>query len=222
VSERSEQVLVHVATALPDAARVGVLRRAADVTGARLAFLQGGEPSLTRLLDELHADGVTQVRLEPVSTDDLTYARSWVGRVAAHWHRQQVDPPVLHFGSRTITGREAPLSSPAWERPPAHRHHLLLCRGPRCSARGSDATYRALVGAVVEHGLTDDDVLMAQTGCLFPCNHGPVAVVHPDGAWYGPLTPDDTDRLVREHLVAGRPLADLRLETETASIEGEA
>jgi (2Fe-2S) ferredoxin len=216
------EVLVHVATAVPDAARVGTLQRAADAAGARLAFLQAGEPTLTRVLDLLHAQGVREVRLEPVSTDDLTFARSWVGRVAGHWHRQQVDPPTLHFGQRTITGREASLSSGPWERPPEHRHHLLLCRGPRCSARGSDATYRALVGAVVEHGLTDGDVLMAQTGCLFPCNRGPVAVVHPDGAWYGPVTPADTDRLVREHLVAGRPLADLRIETETASIEGEA
>jgi len=215
-------VLVHVATALPDAARADVLHRAAAAAGARLAFLQGGEPTLTHVLDVLHAEGVRDLRLEPVSTDDLTYARSWVGGVAGHWHRQQVDPPTIRFGERTITGREASLSSGPWDRPPAHRHHLLLCRGPRCSARGSDATYRALVGALVEQGLTDTDVLMAQTGCLFPCNRGPVAVVHPEGAWYGPLNPEGADRLVREHLVAGRPPADLRLPTETASTEGEA
>ncbi|WP_433342862.1 (2Fe-2S) ferredoxin domain-containing protein [Micromonospora sp. CA-111912] len=215
-------VLVHVATALPDAARPAVLRQAAEAAGARLAFLQGGEPTLTHVLDLVHADGVREVRLEPVSTDDLTYARSWVGRVAGHWHRQQIDPPVIRFGERTITGREAPLSSPAWDAPPPYRHHLLLCRGPRCSARGADETYRALVGALVEHRLTDSDVLMAQTGCLFPCNHGPVAVVHPDGAWYGPVRPGDAARLVREHLCAGRPVDDLRLGSRTISTEGEA
>jgi (2Fe-2S) ferredoxin len=218
----SVSVLVHVATALPDAARSGVLRRAAEAAGARLAFLQGGEPTLTHVLDLLHGDGVRELRLEPVSTDDLSYARSWVGRVAGHWHRQQVDPPVIHFGERVITGHEAALLSPAWDRPPAYRHHLLLCRGPRCSARGSDVTYRALVGALVAAGLTDADVLMAQTGCLFPCNHGPVAVVHPEGVWYGPVGPDAAARLVREHLAAGHPLDDLRLDTRNATAEGEA
>jgi len=214
--------LVHVATALPDAGRQAVLRRAADAAGARLAFLQGAEPTLVRVLDELHADGVRELRLEPVTTDDPTFARSWVGRVAGHWHRQQVDPPLIHFGERTVTGREAPLTSPAWETPPPHRHHLLLCRGPRCSARGSDDTYRALVMALVERGLTDADVLMAQTGCLFPCNHGPVAVVYPEGAWYGPVTPDGAARLVAEHLADDRPVDDLRLPGTTAPHEGEA
>lgn len=213
-------VLVHVATAVPDAARQAILRGAAREAGARLAFLQAGEPTLVRVLDELLAEGVRELRLEPVTTDDPTFARSWVGRVAGHWHRQQVDPPTIHFGERTITGREAALSSPAWDAPPPHRHHLLLCRGPRCSARGSDDTYRALVMALVEQGLTDADVLMAQTGCLFPCNHGPVVVVHPDGAWYGPVGPDDAARLVREHLALDRPVDDLRIDSPTTSIEG--
>lgn len=215
-------VLVHVATALPDAGRQAVLRRAAEAAGARLAFLQGAEPTLVRVLDELHAKGVRELRLEPVTTDDPTFARSWVGRVAGHWHRQQVDPPMIHFGERTVTGREAPLTSQAWETPPMHRHHLLLCRGPRCSARGSDDTYRALVMALVEQGLTDADVLMAQTGCLFPCNHGPVAVVYPEGAWYGPVEPDGAVRLVAEHLAHDRPVDDLRLPGTTAPLEGEA
>jgi len=215
-------VLVHVATALPDAGRQAVLRRAAAAAGARLAFLQGAEPTLVRVLDELHAEGVRELRLEPVTTDDPTFARSWVGRVAGHWVRQQVDPPVIHFGERTVSGREAPLTSQAWETPPPHRHHLLLCRGPRCSARGSDDTYRALVMALVEQGLTDADVLMAQTGCLYPCNHGPVAVVYPEGAWYGPVDTDGAARLVAEHLAHDRPVVDLRLPGTTAPLEGEA
>ncbi|MGV9373380.1 (2Fe-2S) ferredoxin domain-containing protein [Micromonospora tulbaghiae] len=211
-------VLVHVATALTDAASP-VLRGQAEAAGARLAFLQAGEPTLTHVLDLLHAEGVREVRLEPVSTDDLTFARSWVGRVAGHWHRQQIDPPVIRFGERAITGHEAPLTSPAWETTPPYRHHLLLCRGPRCSARGADETSRAIVGAFVEQQLTDADVLMAQTGCLFPCNHGPVAVVHPDGTWYGPVRPGDAARLVGEHLRAGRPVGDLRLGSRVT--EGE-
>ncbi len=214
-------VLVHVATTLPDASRFSTLRHAAEQANAKLAFLQGGEPTLTHTLDILHAAGVREVRLQPVSTDNLAYARSWVGRVAGHWYRQQVDPPTIHFGRRTITGREAPLSSAAWDRPPNYRHHLLVCRGPRCSARGADATSRALAQALAQHKLTDEDVLVAQTGCLFPCNHGPIAVVHPEGVWYGPIRPTDAERLVRKHLADGQPLTDLMLDAEHRLPEGE-
>lgn len=214
-------VLVHVATTLPDASRFAELHYAAENSDARLAFLQGGEPTLTHLLDLLQAEGVRKVRLQPVSTGSVAYARSWVGRVAGHWVRQQVDPPTIHFGQREITGREAPLFSPLWYRPPDYRHHMLLCRGPRCSAHRSDETHRALTEALTRHGLTDDDVLLTQTGCLFPCNRAPVAVVHPDGVWYGPVRPAEVERLVQEHLVQGRQFDDLCIETEHDSSEGE-
>ncbi|WP_422747313.1 (2Fe-2S) ferredoxin domain-containing protein [Micromonospora sp. WMMD1219] len=212
-------VLVHVATLLQDAARTDQLHRRAQAAGAQLAFLQGGEPTLTHLLNRLHADGVRAIQLEAVSTDERAYARSWIGRVAGHWRRQQVDPPLIELGGRTITGGEAPLSSPAWERRPRYRHHLLVCRGPRCSAHGADKTYSEILRCLVAAGLTDADVLMAQTGCLFPCNHGPVVVVHPDGTWYGPVGPDSAERLVRQHLGAGLPVHDLRMPTP---MEGEA
>ena len=50
--------------------------------------------------------------------------------------------------------------------------------------------------ALVEAGCSDDDVLVTHTGCLLPCNHAPVVVVHPDDAWFGGVTPDVGRRLV--------------------------
>src|SRR5690606_414253 len=103
------------------------------------------------------------------------------------------------------------LESPAWEHLPGFRHHVLVCRGPRCSAKRSVDTAQALSASLDARGLSDDDVLVTQTGCLFPCNHAPVVAVHPDDVWYGPVAPQNSDRLVDDHLLAGRRLDDLRL-----------
>lgn len=48
-------------------------------------------------------------------------------------------------------------------------------------------------------------------GCLEQCEHGPTVVVYPDGVWYGFVTPADVPEIVREHVVAGRPVERLRL-----------
>jgi NADH:ubiquinone oxidoreductase subunit E len=82
-----------------------------------------------------------------------------------------------------VTGREAGLTSPAWQEVPPVRYHMLVCRGPRCNARGGDRTHAALSAELHRRGVTDEDVLMTQTGCMYPCNHAPLVVVHPDGRW---------------------------------------
>ncbi len=93
------------------------------------------------------------------------------------------DHPGTDWGWRKVTGREAGLTSPAWQEVPPVRYHLLVCRGPRCNARGGDRTHAALSAELHRRGVTDEDVLMTQTGCMYPCNHAPLVVVHPDGRW---------------------------------------
>ncbi|RLV56245.1 (2Fe-2S) ferredoxin domain-containing protein [Aeromicrobium phragmitis] len=184
------------------------LTELAEVVGASLAYLQVGDPSLTDALDALAAEGATSIRLVRLPAHGPAPARSWLRRVAAHWVRDHADVQVEVVAS-AVTGREAPLESAAWEDVPGFRDQVLVCRGPRCSAKGAAATARALADALDDRGLGDDDVLVTQTACLFPCNHAPVVAVHPDDAWYGPVQPADVVRLVDEHLVGGRRLDDL-------------
>lgn len=184
------------------------LAELAEVVDAFVAYLQLGDPSLTDALDALAAEGATAIRLVRLPAHGPAPARSWLRRVAAHWVRENPGVEVEVVAS-AVTGCEAPLESPAWEDLPGFRHHVLVCRGPRCSAKGSVSTARALSAALDSRGLGDDDVLVTQTGCLFPCNHAPVVAVHPDDTWYGPVHPADVDRLVDDHLVAGGRLDDL-------------
>lgn len=177
------------------------LTELAEVVGARVAYLQLGEPALVDALDTLAAEGAREVRLVRLPAHGRAPARSWLRRVAAQWVRENPSVEVEVVAS-AVTGREAPLESAAWENLPAFRQQVLVCRGPRCSAKGAAATARALAEELGAGGLGDDDVLVTQTGCLFPCNHAPVVVVHPDDAWFGPVRADDVPELVAEHLTS--------------------
>lgn len=197
------------------------VKELAKAVGATVAYLQTGEPTVVAELDRLAAAGVTEVRLVrvPHLPGAPTPARSWLRRVAAHWVRQNPGIRVEVVGTETtgpsatgarVTGTEAPLESAAWEQVPHHRHQVYLCRGPRCSAKGADRNAEVLARCLSDRGLEDDDILITNTGCTFPCNAAPVIVVHPDDVWYGPVTEADIPRLVDEHLLGGRILGDLQ------------
>lgn len=189
--------VVLVAMTVDAAARADDLVTLAEAVGARHAFLQNGSPSLVDVLDELASQGGDDVTLVAApSGGGAAPARSWLRRVAGHWVHERRPGLTVVVGGREVTGTEAPLSSPAWEDVPGHRHHLLVCRGPRCAARGAAATATAVGAALEAHGLGDDDVLVTQTGCLFPCNHAPVVVVHPEDAWHGPVDAAGAEALV--------------------------
>ena len=50
-------------------------------------------------------------------------------------------------------------------------------------------------------------VLAARTGCLYPCNLGPVMVVYPEGTWYCGLDEDTVSRIVDRHFLNGEPVS---------------
>src|SRR5689334_22095872 len=206
------------------------LAASARALGGSLAFLQVADPSVARELTRLADLGHRRIVLVGVSLGSMAPAASWLRRIAAAWWRERgPDAPVIEAATalasgttvadlelardvvRPLSGNEAGLTSPAWEDVPEHRHQVLICRGPRCTALGSDASAEAMILALMRAGLTDDDVLLTHTGCQFPCNQAPVVSVQPDDVWYGAVDPGTAERIVTEHLVGGEPLAEKRL-----------
>lgn len=206
-----DDAVVLVGMGVEVAGRDAELRELADAVGASVAYLQNGDPALIDELSRLHESGTGRITLVGMALGGRAPARSWLRRVAGHWARERPDGPTIVIAGREVAGREAGLSSPAWEDVPGHRHHVLVCRGPRCSAQGAAETSAALDAELRERGLGDDDVLVTQTGCLFPCNHAPVIVVHPADAWYGAMDASAVRDLIDAHLVGGEAMVAHRL-----------
>jgi (2Fe-2S) ferredoxin len=215
------------------------LQKAATRLGASVAFLQMGDPSLSAELTRLTDAGVRTITLVGVSLGPLAPAQSWLRRIAAHWWRERAGErpdilvatrlavslsavPGVLAETKAITGTEPGLTSAAWEEATGHRHQVMVCRGPRCTAKGAVDNLRSMILAMMEHELGDDDVLLVHTGCQFPCNQAPVVSVQPDDVWYGHVDGAGAARIVSEHLVGGTPVEDNRLARRTTmAVDGE-
>jgi len=220
--------LVLVGMSVTDVDNRDAIAAAASGRGATMAFLQMGDPSLSLELTRLADSGETSITLVGIDTGPLAPGHSWLPRIAAHWWRERTGcRPTIHVATtlaksldgvdaalgetRPLSGHESGLTSAAWEHVSGHRHQVMICRGPRCTARGQMDNVRAMVLAMMEHNLGDDDVLLVHTGCQFPCNQAPVISVQPDDVWYGTVNPESAHRIVTEHLVEGCPVEALRL-----------
>lgn len=214
----------------------GELTALARSAGAEAAFLQVHDPALVDVLTTVADRGAPDLLLIGTGWAQPGPKRSWLRRVAAHWLRGYDGAPTVRLAPRLLpapavallaaaiaeggapmAADAAPLHSPAWEDVPRHRHQVLVCRGPRCSALGSSALAAALGDELRRAGLGDDDALVTVTGCQFPCNHAPVVTVQPDDAWYGGVTVDDVPGLVETHLIREERVTHLQLPRERSA-----
>jgi len=85
------------------------------------------------------------------------------------------------------------------------RLEVLVCSGTACLSSGSEAVKRALLEAISTHGIADE-VRIVETGCMGPCELGPVMLVYPEGTFYVKVKPEDVEEIVVEHFLKGRPV----------------
>lgn len=192
------------------------------------AFVDRSQPTLPEALD-LCAAAQTIVIL-PVMVPDEPSLRRWLHKLILRWHAERAGAaahcPRLVFAEpllqapqladvlartvqsalaqpdvATVVGNGTWQHDPAgWSEIPPHQHHLLWCTGPRCAAKGALQLWPHLSRAVRESPGLKKKVMLLQTSCQYPCNHGPLMIAYPSGTWFGHLDAAAIDHIIDAQL----------------------
>ncbi|MTW14363.1 (2Fe-2S) ferredoxin domain-containing protein [Pseudoduganella eburnea] len=99
-----------------------------------------------------------------------------------------------------------------------YKHHVFFCTNHRddgresCGPRGAEAAQKHAKKRCKELNLNGaGKVRINSAGCLDRCEHGPVAVVYPEGTWYTYVDTADIDEIVDSHLVNGVEVERLKI-----------
>ena len=82
-------------------------------------------------------------------------------------------------------------------------NYILVCGGTGCRASHSAEIIDALKNALEAAGLAEQ-VQVIRTGCFGFCEQGPIVKIVPDNTVYVSGKPEDSEEIVREHILKGR------------------
>lgn len=97
-------------------------------------------------------------------------------------------------------------------------HHILLCADqtkPKCCDKAAsleawDYLKKRLKALSLDIPTDTRSTCTFRTkaNCLRVCQQGPILVIYPDGIWYHSASPDVIERILQEHVLGGKIVAD--------------
>ncbi|WRS27603.1 2Fe-2S ferredoxin [Oscillospiraceae bacterium MB08-C2-2] len=90
------------------------------------------------------------------------------------------------------------------------QYHIFVCTSCRingvqkgfCSTKGSPELVEKFMEEIEDRDLSGN-CMVTNTGCFGICDKGPIAVVYPQGVWYGGLTEEAVEEIVEQHIEGG-------------------
>ena len=241
------------AAPLQEMARLaGRLEASGRVRKAVYAFSEQGQPALRDVVHQLRDEGWREVLILPLLVPMEPSFHAWIARTLQRWGGEVGgDWPNFRIGRGVSEEADlAPLLDPllasalgaaiAPPNPKAategsvvsdRKYRVLVCQGGPCNQLGASMLWAHLRNRQIEMKLVDcgDGMRSAKASCLGPCALGPVVQVYPEGTFYGGVDEAGIDRIIHEHLLAGRVVEDLayhpaeaKQRLRRAAAEGEA
>lgn len=84
----------------------------------------------------------------------------------------------------------------------SYRNHVLVCGGGGCLSSGCLKVKDELVEAINDLGLSSE-IKVTVTGCIGPCQLGPMIHIYPEDVLYIKVTPEGAREIVQKHLYLG-------------------
>ncbi|MFM8913497.1 MAG: NADH-ubiquinone oxidoreductase-F iron-sulfur binding region domain-containing protein [Flammeovirgaceae bacterium] len=89
-----------------------------------------------------------------------------------------------------------------------YNHKICVCCGAGCISSGSEEVLKKIQEEIKVRGL-ENEVQAVPTGCMGPCNQGPLVKFLPDNTIYQKIACENIQQVVQSQLIDKKPIEDL-------------